>query len=132
MSNYSVTITGIDDLLAKLDAAGDDTTLRKGLTAIGVSLSTNLKIYPPKPGHSTYDRTGTLRKRWTSQVSNDGAVLKVGNTTPYAKWVQGAEFQTWYHARTGWQTAEGLLDKKKPQIIQILRAFIQNALNGKG
>ena len=129
--NYEVTLTGVDELIDRLEAAGDTDTLRDGMKAIGVSLSTNLKIYPPKPPHSTYNRTGTLRKRWAYQVSNDGGVLKLGNTTPYAKWVQSDETQTWYHAMAGWQTAETLVEKKKNMITEILKVFIENALKGR-
>ena len=130
--SFEVKVEGIEDLLRRLDAAGDNKPLKDGMKAIGTSLSTRMKIYPPQPASSQYQRTGNLMKRWTNKVSDDGSWLTVGNNAPYAKWVQGRSFQTWYHARTGWSTLEGTLDDRKDQIVEILRAFIQNALNGKG
>ena len=130
--SYGVQIEGIEDLLKRLDAAGDTKTLRDGMTSVAVSLTTKLKQYPPSPANSSYQRTGTLRHRWTYAVDDDGSEAVIGNATPYAPYVQGRENQTWYHKRTGWQTAENLLDGKKEDIVKVLRQFIQNALDGRG
>lgn len=130
--SYGVQIEGIEDLIKRLDAAGDTKTLRDGMTSVAVSLTTKLKQYPPKPANSSYQRTGTLRHRWTYAVDDDGSEAVIGNVTPYAPYVQGRESQTWYHKRTGWQTAENLLDGKKEDIVKILKQFIQNALDGRG
>lgn len=130
--SFEVRIEGIDDLLKRLDAAGSTKPLKDGMKAIATSISTRMKIYPPKPASSQYQRTGNLMKRWTNKVADDGSWASVGNNAPYAKWVQGAEFQTWYHTRTGWPTLEGTLEDRKDQIVTILTAFMQNALNGKG
>jgi hypothetical protein len=128
--SFSVRIEGIDDLLKRLDAAGDTKVLKDGMKSIGVSIATRMKIYPPQPASSSYARTGNLMKRWTSKVEGDGSAVTIGNNAPYAKFVQSAEQQTWFHARTGWSTLEGTVNDRKEQIVAILRAFIQNALNG--
>lgn len=130
--SYGVQIEGIDDLLKRLDVVGDTKTLRDGMTSVAVSLTTKLKQYPPAPANSSYQRTGTLRHRWTYAVDDDGSEAVIGNVTPYAPYVQGRESQTWFHKRTGWQTAENLLDGKKEDIVKILKQFIQNALDGRG
>lgn len=130
--SYGVEITGIDDLLKRLDAAGDTRSLKGAMSSVALSLSTKLKQYPPAPAGSTYRRTGTLRHRWTWAVDDDGSEAVIGNSTPYAPYVQGRDNQTWYHRRTGWLTAEHLLDAKKNDIVTILRAFIQKALEGRG
>jgi hypothetical protein len=130
--SYGVQIEGVDDLLKRLDAVGDTKTLRDGMTSVAVSLTTKLKQYPPAPANSSYQRTGTLRHRWTYAVDDDGSDAVIGNFTPYAPLVQGRESQTWFHKRTGWQTAENLLDGKKEDIVKVLRQFIQKALDGRG
>ena len=130
--SYGVEITGIDDLLKRLDAAGDTRSLKGAMSSVALSLSTKLKKYPPAPAWSKYQRTGTLRHRWTWAVDDDGSEAIIGNFTPYAPYVQGRDTQTWYHARTGWLTAEHLLDQKKDDIVKMIRAFIEKALGGKG
>lgn len=130
--SYGVQIDGIEDLIKRLDAVGDTKTLRDGMTSVAVSLTTKLKQYPLAPASSSYQRTGTLRHRWTYAVDDDGSEAVIGNFTPYAPYVQGRESQTWFHKRTGWQTAENLLDGKKEDIVKILKQFIQNALDGRG
>lgn len=130
--SFEVRIEGIDDLVKRLDAAGDTKVLKDGMKSIGLSISTHMKIYPPAPASSSYQRTGNLMKRWTSKVEGDGSAVTIGNNAPYAKLVQSAEQQTWFHARTGWSTLERTVDDRKDYIVGVLRAFIQNALNGKG
>lgn len=130
--SYGIQITGIEDLLKKLDAVGDTKSLKDGMSSVALSLTSKLKQYPPAPANSSYQRTGTLRHRWTYAVDDDGSEAVIGNFTPYAPYVQGREQQRWYHKRTGWQTAEDLLDGKKDDIVKVLRQFIQKALDGKG
>ena len=128
--SYGIQITGIEDLLKKLDAVGDTKSLKDGMSSVALSLTSKLKQYPPAPSTSSYQRTGTLRRRWTWAVDDDGSEAIIGNNTPYAPFVQGRDGQTWFHARTGWLTAEDLLDQKKNDIVQMLRAFLQKALGG--
>lgn len=130
--SYSIQIDGIESLLKRLDAVNDTKTLHDGMTSVALSLSSKLKQYPPKPPTSSYQRTRTLGHRWTYAVSDDGSEAVIGNNTPYAPYVQGREDQTWFHRRTGWETAENLLDKKKDDIVKVLRQFIQKALDGRG
>ena len=128
--SFEIRIDGIDDLVKRLDAAGSTKPLKDGMKAIGTSISTRMKVYPPAPASSSYQRTGNLMKRWTSKVEGDGSAVTVGNNAPYARLVQSMDEQTWFHTRTGWSTLEGTLNDRKDQIVEILRAFLQNALNG--
>ena len=129
--SYEVTIDGIGELVNRLEAAGNKGAIKDGLDAVSLSLVTNLKIYPPKPPSSTYQRTMQLRNKWTWEVNNDGYESVIGNSTPYAPFVQGRETQAWYHTRTGWKTAEDTLDQKRQNIVDIMKQFLQNALDGK-
>jgi len=126
--SFEIQITGIDELLKRLDAAGSTKPLKDGMKAIGTSISTRMKIYPPKPASSSYARTGNLMHRWTNKVAGDGSSVTIGNNAPYAKFVQSAEMQTWFHAKAKWSTLEGVVEDRQDQIVEILRAFIQNAL----
>lgn len=129
--SYSVTIDGIEPLIQKLEAAGNGQAVRDGLEAVSLSLASSLKVYPPKPPASTYDRTMQLRNHWTYEISNDGYAAQIGNNVPYAPYVQGREQQTWFHRKTGWKTAEDTLDQRRSNIIDVMKQFLQNALNGK-
>lgn len=131
MPDYEVSVDGIDDLVKRLGEAGDTKTLKDGMTAVAQSITSVMKVYPPKPEGSTYQRTMQLRNRWTFGVDDDGSKAIIGNYTPYAPYVQGREKQTWYHARTGWKTAEDTLDNRREKITEILRAFITRALERK-
>lgn len=128
--SFEIRIDGIDDLVKRLDAAGSTKPLKDGMKAIGTSISTRMKVYPPAPVSSSYQRTGNLMKRWTSKVEGDGSAVTVGNNAPYARLVQSMDEQTWFHTRTGWSTLEGVVNDRRDQIVEILRAFLQNALNG--
>lgn len=138
MPDYEVSVDGIDDLVKRLDDAGDTKTLRDGMTAVAQSITSVMKVYPPKPAGSKYQRTMQLRNKWTYAVDDDGSRAIIGNFAvnkqgePYAPYVQGREQQTWFHKLTGWKTAEDTLDERKDKITEILRAFITRALERKG
>lgn len=81
--------------------------------------------YPPPPGGSTYRRTGTLGRLWTSgkpQVSTRGHVLegRVGNATPYGPNVQGSDQAPVHRGR--WKTIEQIISEKRPEVDALMAA----------
>lgn len=91
-------------------------------------LQSKAAVYPPAPSGSTYRRTGTLGRLWTSgrrvvrkmDVYSAHVVGRVGNATPYVHLVQDPDEQTWYHARTGWQTTEQVAEDTRPDLERLL------------
>lgn len=125
---YSVTIEGLDELLKRLDILRP---LKDGMKAASIYFVKIMKVYPPKPPKSTYQRTMALRNRWTYYVSENAEMSVIGNNTPYAPYVQGRDDQTWFHKRTGWGVAEDTLDVEKDNITEYIAIPIRDYLNGK-
>ena len=61
-----------------------------------------------------------LGRKWTTTVTkvDGGMVGEVGNTASYAREVQG-DRQKPYHARRGWPTLDGTVDRLAEDIIRI-------------
>ncbi len=78
-----------------------------------------MKVYPPAPPASTYVRTGTLGRRWTTKpIREAGAVgREVGNNTDYGPFVQSDELQATVH-RGRWQTDAQVLRRETPAILR--------------
>lgn len=80
--------------------------------------------YPPPPPGSTYRRTGTLGRLWTSaqhRFSVKGDVLegRVGNATPYGPYVQSEARQAAVH-QGRWKTVEQIMRDAEPEINELL------------
>lgn len=134
MSDYSVTIKGVEDLLAKIDPIKDARYLKGAMTTIGLELSSKAKDYPPAPAESTYQRTMKLRNSWTFEVSKDNDAVSIGSSesaVPYNRLVMDRDMQTRVHAWHGWKTIQGILQMNQQRITDIMRSFLKMALNGK-
>jgi hypothetical protein len=61
-----------------------------------------------------------LGRKWTSKVTkaDDGLVGEIGTNVSYAPYVQG-ERQNRIHARRGWPTLDGTVDRLAEDIIKI-------------
>jgi len=82
-------------------------------------------VYPAPPPGSTYRRTGTLGRLWTSStpsISIAGSVLnaRLGNATPYGPYVQDPDRQAKVH-RGRWQTTDDVVDKHAGVIEPLLK-----------
>jgi len=78
-----------------------------------------MKVYPVPPSGSTYRRTGTLGRRWTTRPIRTTTEVgrEIGNNTEYAPLVQGDELQATVH-RGRWQTDAQVLRREAPQIVR--------------
>ena len=103
-----ITISNVDDLIDKLRAKKLEGLLRDAFQMSAKYVRGIARTYPgPRPG-STYKRRGFgggLASKWTYEFSALEARIFVPEGHPYAEYVQG-ERQTWFHAETGWKTAE--------------------------
>jgi hypothetical protein len=83
-------------------------------------------VYPPAPSSSTYRRTGTLGRLWTSAARvvemGSGAFVsgRVGNATPYGPWVQDPDQQSAVHKAHGWKTTGQIVAEADGAIEQII------------
>jgi hypothetical protein len=128
----SVTVTGLDELFRKLDRAASFDKLEDPMQRGVLRLQAYMQDYPPAPPLSRYVRTGTLGRRWTTQVDRNanGLVGKVGNNVPYGPWVQSAQFQARFHARTGWRTDERAVEQNRAEIVADFQQAVNKALGG--
>jgi len=85
--------------------------------------------YPGPPAGSQYIRTGTLGRRWTTEVKRIGNEVrgKVGNVTIYAPFVQSERFQASIH-RGRWQTDERVLRDNARRITALFQRAVDRAL----
>ena len=134
MSDFTVKIDGIDELVKRLDEAGKGEYLRGGLQGIGKTLVSDAMKYPPVPEDSRYARTNKLRGSWSYDVSKDAGILRVGTlkeSVPYAPYVMGRGTQTRVHELHGWETIESIVEGRMDYIKDELTKFINRVLNGK-
>ena len=81
--------------------------------------------YPPQRGETDYRRTGTLGRTWISagrvvegrRLHN--LVGRVGNATPYGRYVQDPDRQARWH-RGVWQTTEEIVKANREAIDDLL------------
>lgn len=86
----------------------------------------------PKRGRKPYHRTGTLGRLWTSATPEWRAVgggfeTRIGNNTPYGKWVQGDDTQAGVH-QDRWATTGQALKKKEGVIMGYANAALSRAI----
>lgn len=126
----SIDIKGLDRLYRKLGKAAAMQTLEKPMQRSVLRLQRRMQDYPPAPAHSSYIRTGTLGRRWTTRIerSGNGLVGKVGNNTEYGPLVQSSRFQTRFHKRTGWTTDDQVVREEQAAIVADFQATIDKAL----
>ena len=126
-----IVINGVEELVSKLFAATADKTLRPPMLRSTMRLQAAISPYPDRPAHSTYVRTGTLGRSWTTKVSGfaSNMVGTLGNVVNYGPWVQSAKKQVWFHKETGWLTDETVMNREKDAIVQDFAESIEGAMS---
>jgi hypothetical protein len=149
----SLKIEGIDKLVAKLNVIEAAKYLRPFMSAAVAEIKDGVAVYPPATdannsmarrwyergygprwqrrdgsvgGRRTSERLGT---RWTTKVTNGGLTGEVGNNASYARYVQDRVKQAWFHRRTGWVTAQDVLEERGPRVLEMLDGAIAQVLN---
>jgi len=110
-SVVTVEIHGLNELVARMSKSP---ALVRRLAGDAIEKSVHLihggvAQYPPPPPDSTYRRTGTLGRRWTTKTDREKLEGRVGNATTYAPYVQDKEKQAAIH-QGRWQTAQGVTE----------------------
>ena len=122
-----ITIKGLDQLERTLGRATAARTLRRAMNKATLHLQGKMADYPSPPAGSTYRRTGTLGRRWTTDVSGDGKRGRVGNNTLYGPWVQSERLQARWH-RGRWQTDEKVAKQEERKVRDFFEDEIERAL----
>ena len=115
-------------LMDALGQAGEEALL---------GLIPDLASYPSQPAGSTYRRTGTLGRLWTSAKPSwaakpSGFIGTLGNATSYGPYVQGDEQA---RGNAHWDTAADVLDGHTAEIFGIFEDALERAakqLEGSG
>lgn len=130
MANLSIEIKGAKELIARFNKLDVLEVVRPAMQRSVLRLQGAMQVYPPAPAHSRYVRTGTLGRRWTTNVNRSGGKLtgKVGNNTEYGPFVQSKRFQRRFHQRTGWVTDDKALRDNQTAIVADFERTIQRAL----
>jgi hypothetical protein len=128
----TIRITGIEEILRRLDAATATQTLQRAMLRSVNLLVNRVADYPVQRSGSTYRRTGTLGRRWTARVETGpkGVIGRVGNNTIYGPWVQSKRFQSRVH-RGRWQTDQAVMERSLAEIEGHFQQELQAALDGR-
>lgn len=127
----NIEITGIDQLMRKLQSMEDvNNVLRPPMQRAVFRLQRDMANYPPARPSSTYIRTGTYGRRWTTAIneSNRGLAGKVGNNTVYGPFVGSEQFQAPVH-RNRWLTDAQAVERNRARIVADFEQAIQRALD---
>lgn len=118
MSN--VTIVGLAPLLAKLQRFPQiaEPELKRASDRTLLAAVAWIKVYPPQSSATSYRRTNTLGRFWTSaqpswQANAGGYAGRIGNPVQYAPYVQGQGLQARVH-QGRWRTDEQAAERVRP------------------
>ena len=128
-SGFVVQVEGIEELIARLDRAASSAVLRAAMQASCDLVQRQLAVYPPARPGSTYRRTTTLGKRWTTAVSGSGYDVEgvVGNNTSYGPYVMDWHQQAWMHVGV-WPIAQDVAGQAEGEILGIFEDAVSAAL----
>ncbi len=112
--------TNVDDVIRTLQERGAalEDIIMGPLDRGAFRIESQMKIYPEARPESTYTRTGTYGRRWTTRPISGGGWRgrEVGNNTEYGPFVGSAELQAEIHRGT-WPTDEQVIDQERAAIV---------------
>ena len=117
----AIRIEGLRPVLKKLDRLADPDAFKRPMNQAVQHLHRRIAKYPKKPSHSTYRRTGTLGRKWTTKVENNGRRGEVGNNVNYAIYVQGPK-RRHFHKATGWKTIAEVAEQEQGAVVGYFEA----------
>lgn len=126
----SIKIKGVDKLRRKFDSLQQiHDILRPPMQRSVMIVQNALAKYPAQRSGSSYVRTGTLGREWTTRVRPEGGKLvgRVGTKVIYAPFVQSSQFQAAIH-KGRWQTDVQVLEANRDRILRQFESAIERAL----
>ena len=132
MSGVTITITGVDKLLAQLGRVEGMNHLRAPMQRSVYRLQARMAQYPAQRPNSTYRRTGTLGRKWTTKITQSASELvgSVGNNTEYAPYVQAYRFQARVHRGRWINTDRYVMKTEQRNIVRDFEDTIAQRLRG--
>jgi hypothetical protein len=147
----TITIEGMDELIAKLEKLGKLSTVHAALKAGGTHIKGLMTVYPPEtmannPGNPSgqwYDRGWGVRYkggggRQTSEVLDSKWTLKydkskfeavVGNNASYARFVQGVKGEQAKHmAGIGWKSIDTVAEEETKRVAEFVFDAVRRAI----
>lgn len=118
-----------DDLRRVIEIAGSLAPLRPVVERSVARIQAFMQVYPPQRSGTKYRRSGTLGRRWTTQITtwNDEIIGEAGNNTSYGPFVQSDAFQA--HWNDGiWQTDAQAIEENRSGIETDFQSTIQAIL----
>jgi hypothetical protein len=134
MASIEVEVKGLSEIIKALEggAEGIRKAAQRGMAKSVAFGQAFLAEYPPAPPGSSYRRTGTLGRSWTTRVLDRGSEVHglIGNNVPYSFEVQDADRQAPVH-RGRWQTVQDLTREPQAGTIQrMIQAEIESIIDG--
>ena len=156
MTTVRFEVKGAEELIRKLGSVATMRTLLPAMRRSVFRVHKDIATYPEPPASGSfkgfvrdkqrrwffaalrrgditvpYVRTGTLGRRWTTNVaaSLDGLVGTIGNNTDYGPFVQSTGQQAQIH-RGRWETIDKVLADNKQAIERDFKREIDRALAG--
>ena len=129
----SITITGVDELIAKLGKAASNDILTQPMNDAVNTIKAEAMKYPPPIAGSSYVRTDTLKNRWADpnnthiRKNGNGLVGTIGNNTEYGPFVMSHLFQARIHEGR-WRTDREILERNRAAIVADFQQAIAKAL----
>lgn len=121
-----VIIRGAEEIIARLDVAAVGQAVDVSLREASLRMVGELARYPSPPSGSTYRRTGTLGRGWTTEHNYLRHAL--GNNVRYATYVQGPEQARMHQGR--WRTADEVAAGNVERIARDIAEAIGRVLGG--
>lgn len=126
MADNGVVVEGLDELMQAFEnfpaiAHGE---VRAAMEKALMLLQAAAADYPQQRQGSTYRRTGTLGRLWTSatrEITQGRHELegRVGNATPYGPYVQDEDMQVTVH-RGRWKTTKQIIAENEEAVDALL------------
>jgi len=131
----TITLEGAPRAKRKLNDLDDiSDILRKPMDRALFRLAEKMSVYPPPPPGSTYRRTGTYGRRWTTasrEIRTATATRiegRIGNNTVYGPVVGSKQFQAKIH-KDRWGTDESVAEKEEKWIGDQFDKAMQDRVN---
>lgn len=156
MTNATVRVEGLDDLLRKLGKMGPG-VYKPAIAEGAAHIKSVIATYPPaRHGAQPFKTVKQMRyffyalanglievpykrgispnsealgRRWTIAFRDDGKTAVIGNNASYAQIVQDDKLQSNYHRVTGWKTDKQVAESEARELREIVARHIRKALD---
>lgn len=125
MADFTVTLTGLDEVLKRLDEKKIRRAAEDGMAKGMLYVHSTVPPYPAPPAMSSYRRTGTLGRSITTETRAKGGDIEgvIGTNIDYAPYVISETEQARVH-KGRWWTLHDVVRKAAAQVVEFIRAEV--------